>query len=61
MYCPNKIKGKNVNKIRCFINYFLSNLRKISNNVLHFSPSIAAEIIPPAYPAPSPHGYKPLI
>lgn len=22
----------------------------------HFIPSIAAEIIPPAYPAPSPHG-----
>ena len=25
----------------------------------HFSPSIAAETIPPAYPAPSPQGYKP--
>ena len=24
------------------------------------SPSIAAETIPPAYPAPSPHGYRPL-
>ena len=22
-----------------------------------FKPSIAAEVIPPAYPAPSPHGY----
>ena len=25
------------------------------------SPSIAAETIPPAYPAPSPQGYNPLI
>lgn len=27
----------------------------------HFSPSIAADTIPPAYPAPSPHGNNPLI
>ena len=26
----------------------------------HFSPSIAADTIPPAYPAPSPQGYNPL-
>ena len=26
-----------------------------------FIPSIAADIIPPAYPAPSPHGYIPIM
>ena len=27
--------------------------------IAHFSPSIAAVTMPPAYPAPSPQGYKP--
>lgn len=34
----------------------------IKNNyyiqIAHFSPSMAADTIPPAYPAPSPHGNK---
>ena len=29
--------------------------------IAHFIPSTAADIIPPAYPAPSPQGYKPII
>ena len=29
--------------------------------IAHLNPSIAAVIIPPAYPAPSPHGYSPSI
>ena len=27
----------------------------------HLSPSIAEDVMPPAYPEPSPQGYKPLI
>lgn len=30
-----------------------------STAIAHLSPSIAAVTIPPAYPAPSPQGYKP--
>ena len=33
----------------------------VKTAIAHFMPSTAADIIPPAYPAPSPHGYNPFM